>query len=331
MARSENQVATMSISEVQQLMQDNSLSTMQKINRLKAANFRKTDIENLLFNYGLSVVRGQAEMTENGLTFGVEIETLCRDRFMLETALNNAGVKTYYQSYNHKDSKEFFKIVTDSSVNRIDDEFKQDAEIVSPILKGQKGMQALKQVCDVLATETRVNRSCGLHVHIGAEKFNMKQWHNLYINIYRLESLIDSFMPESRRDNDYCEKLHGREIFENYEEKIKRCENVYQIEDMFFSSRYFKINPCSYSRHKTVEFRQHGGTTDFNKISMWVSFLRKLVVFSRGNVVENVNEINDIPFLSDAEKRFFKSRQNHFAEIAARKAEILAQQIASAC
>ena len=50
MARSNNQTATMSITEVQDLMISR-ISIAQKIETLKAANFKKTDIENHGINY----------------------------------------------------------------------------------------------------------------------------------------------------------------------------------------------------------------------------------------------------------------------------------------
>jgi hypothetical protein len=74
-------------------------------------------------------------------------------------------------------------------------------------------------------------------------------------------------------------------------------------------NRYFKVNAVSYSRHKTIEFRQHQGSTDFAKISNWVRFCAKLVEFSKRNKLQApIASINDIPFLTATEKRFFNQR-----------------------
>lgn len=317
MARNQNQSATMGISEVRELMNNRSISLRQKVEILKAANYRKTDIENLLFINGLSssnlnlererVVRDQSI---NTLTFGVEIETLVKSRYELEAELKIANVKAAYESYNHTNSKDHFKIVSDGSVIQTD---YLSAELVSPILKGNAGLLSLKQACEVLALNSIVNKTCGVHVHIGAEKFTLTQWQNLYINIFRLENVIDSFMPESRRDNSYCMSFR-KGMFSDYESKINSCNNVEDIRAYFQNNRYFKINPVSYSRHKTIEFRQHAGTTDFKKIEMWVNFLRKLVIYSKNNKVDqNISSPQNIPFLSNEEKTFFTSRQRKFS------------------
>ena len=44
--------------------------------------------------------------------------------------------------------------------------------------------------------------------------------------------------------------------------------------------------------HKTIEFRQHQGSTNFTKISHWVKFLGKLVEWSRSNrLTERIDRI----------------------------------------
>lgn len=65
----------------------------------------------------------------------------------------------------------------------------------------------------------------------------------------------------------------------------------------------------SYSRHKTIEFRQHQGTTDYKKILNWVMFCGKLVEWSKKNrLTANVTSVDELPFLTAAEKKFFKAR-----------------------
>ena len=73
--------------------------------------------------------------------------------------------------------------------------------------------------------------------------------------------------------------------------------------------RYFKVNAVAYDRHRTIEFRQHQGTTDYEKISKWVMFLAKLVEYSFKNECPTCTTIEEIPFLNDEEKAYFTARR----------------------
>jgi hypothetical protein len=75
-------------------------------------------------------------------------------------------------------------------------------ECVSPILNGARGgFDTLKACCASLReVGAMVNRSTGLHVHVGG-RITEKQYANTFANYYYLESVIDSFMSPSRREN----------------------------------------------------------------------------------------------------------------------------------
>lgn len=237
------------------------------------------------------------------LTFGVEIEAYNVNVDCLLSLLISRGVQIRREGYNHIDNETYYKIVSDASIRG-----EMPAEIVSPILKGESGLESLKKICDALeAIDAKVNKSCGLHIHLDAKNFTINQWRNLIINYARLEHIIDSFMAQSRRGNNNC-FCRSLSLMPRLEATILHCNSVEEIA-RYFSTRYMKINVEAYSRHKTVEFRQHQGTTDFKKISMWLSFLQKLVAYSKENSVENCASIDDIPFLNANEKAYFKSRK----------------------
>ena len=240
------------------------------------------------------------------VTFGVEMETYNVDRESLIAKAAENNLPLEYQGYNHHDSNRVFKCVSDGSITGIN-----PIECVTPVLKGRNGLAALKNACKTLnAVGAMVNKSTGLHVHIGAKDLTPAQYCNVFYNYQMLESLIDSFMAESRRanNNGYCMSLRGK--------YLRTCETREEVYQALGGSRYYKVNPCSWSRHQTIEFRQHQGSTDFEKISNWVSFCAKLVVWSRDNrMTRVVASIDDIPFLTNDEKAFFKRRQRTFARM----------------
>ena len=231
-------------------------------------------------------------------TFGVEIECLVASSVMRECATRNA-MPFQYEGYNHTDNNHYYKFVSDSSIRG-----ENPIECVSPVLTGKVGMKSLENCCKALnEANAQVNVSTGLHVHIGAQNLSDEAYVNVFKNYQKLESVIDTFMARSRRENNsqWCRSLQGKDF------SFCTCKN--DVYDVMSGNRYYKVNACSYSRHRTIEFRQHQGSTDFEKISNWVNFCAKLVAWSKKHVLQaEVTSIDEIPFLTTKEKSFFKQR-----------------------
>lgn len=131
-------------------------------------------------------------------TFGVEMEIIHESESKIRSAIRNAGVECEIEGYNH-DTRTHWKIVSDASVDG-------GFEVVSPVLKGRDGLDELEKVCNALVSAgARIRKCCGLHVHLGTDDFktDIRVWKNLYKNYAALERTIDSFMPPSRRHNQY--------------------------------------------------------------------------------------------------------------------------------
>ena len=126
--------------------------------------------------------------------FGVEIEAYNCTCQRLVRELTEAGIEVASERYNH-DLRPHWKLVTDSSLNGND-----TFELVSPILEGEDGLEKLERVCWVLdSCNVKINGSCGLHVHMNAEDFNITTWRNLLLSYKHAEAEIDKFMPQDGR------------------------------------------------------------------------------------------------------------------------------------
>jgi len=239
-------------------------------------------------------------------TFGVEIECYNAPRENLLAAARDNGLAMQSEGYNHTDNRRYYKLVSDSSIDGND-----PVECVSPILNGgASGFNSLKACCAALKqVGAKVNFSTGLHVHVGGA-ITEKQYINTFVNYFYLENVIDTFMPQSRHDNQYASGIHGTaqrgQVALNY---LLAAQTIEDVNRAFHYDRYYKINVCSWSRHNTIEFRQHNGTTNYKKIQMWATFCLKLVAWSADNrLTADVQSINDIPFLTTAEKEYFTQR-----------------------
>ncbi len=210
-------------------------------------------------------------------TFGVEIEFLNTvERSLVARKLREAGIEAYDETYNHE-TKNHWKIVKDASCGN---------EAVSPILKGYEGLEIVKKVCQVMnSLECKVDVKCGLHVHHGASDLTIKNFRNLYISYAKYEKLIDELLPMSRRqgNNGYCSSM----IMSSYEQtaqRINACTTLQDIQQMYYS-RYYKLNVQSYVKYGTVEFRQHSGTTEGEKIVNWIMFTQLMVERSKHFII----------------------------------------------
>jgi hypothetical protein len=115
-------------------------------------------------------------------------------------------------------------------------------------------------------------------------------------------------MPSSRRNNRFCQG------FANITEtQIKSAGTITDLRRAFGNDRYRKVNLEAYARHRTVEFRQHSGTTNFTKMSSWIYFLAKLITFAENGEVQNRTTLQNIPFLDEREKIYFKLRTRKLA------------------
>ena len=240
-------------------------------------------------------------------TFGIELEIVHSNKTKLRKAILRRGIACSIEGYNHI-TRRHWKIVTDASVHG-------GYELVSPVLKGAEGLNEVKLVCEALEeVGAIINKTCGFHAHFGTDDFKdtIKVWRNLYINYATLESDIDAFMPPSRRNNIYCKTLK----VSNWKEKMQSAQTLVDLERVITGrNRYFKLNSQSYWRHGTVEFRQHSGTIEFEKIKNWLMFCARLIELSKKEKLNNGGERALAKLLDNELANFYKQRKQKFERI----------------
>lgn len=285
--------------DIKSILENNTMSVAAKKKALTVEfGLRPQDL------YLLNITDTREHKPGLAFTFGVEIEcNVRRDDFA-----NVAGNLPYdwQGTYNHNDSRTHFRFVHDGSVRG-----DNPIECVTPVLNygaRKDGKKLLKQCVKALNdANVSVNRSCGLHVHIGSNDLTDEQYSNVFVNYMHLELLIDTIMAPSRRGNgcNWCATLQGK--------GLEDCHTRLSVRRALNRNRYHKVNPMS--GHGTIEFRQHQGSANFDKIFNWVMFCARLVEWSKTNRLDrDMYIIDEIPFLTAAEKRFFKNRQAAFTE-----------------
>ena len=276
-------------------------------------------------------------------TFGIEMEMVGVSQSQVVSALTAAGIRCNLSHYGSATAT-YWKAQTDGSVRPTHaNQGSNSCELVSPILRGEEGIAEIKKVCAALATiGAKVNRTCGLHVHFGIRDLTHDQIKRVCKMWVRDESVIDTVMPESRRGNNnrYC-RSNVYDSVDAMFEKISNARSFDQLQSALcpptdyspHSGRYHKVNLLAFAEHGTIEFRQHSGTVEANKICFWVEFLDSLIAeaVSQRNVrnrsahrfaaltpVRRVAVVMmDVGVTSDCLK-YFKGRCENFATLNAR-------------
>lgn len=150
-------------------------------------------------------------------------------------------------------------IKDDGSINTPDHLKYMSAEIT--IVFNRHDREPLKQLCSALNDlDTRVNKSCGLHVHLDMRdtlkrnidaKLGQRLFSKRARRLGACVKLFGQMVPKSRRDNNYCRLGSSRKT----------------------GDRYYAINLTAMEKYQTIEVRLHSGTAQFDKISNWIDLL----------------------------------------------------------
>lgn len=229
--------------------------------------------------------------------FGVEIECIGPiNNLVAAGAAIELDIRT--TGYTHQTTP-YWKIVGDGSLRYSGSRVGfSTLELVSPILQGDDGRESLKKACEaLLVVEAIVNSSCGLHVHHDATHMTLPVMKRLARNYYRAQKAIDKLVSHSRRsamEAQYCHPIYSGEL-----DQILGATTIGAITG--YISRYKTLNLVAYSSHKTVEFRQHQGTTDFKKILNWVEFGQHFIGASERGVIvpDRTESLDDLFSLLD--------------------------------
>src|SRR5579871_5508506 len=222
-------------------------------------------------------------------TFGIELEVHLppsATKGQLAAAIRRqARVNVRTEQYNHS-TQAHWKVTTDASVGH-----DAGAEVVSPVLSGEAGIQEARRVTAAIREfGCTISVRCGFHVHVNAADLSLEQLRTLAINFVHCETAFDAIVPPSRRRDLNRYILSNRTAFGgSYDnDAINRAIDAYASaatrQDLigvvsssaqksfgrYSVTRYRKLNLTALDRYGTVEFRQHSGTVDPDKVENWV-------------------------------------------------------------
>jgi hypothetical protein len=233
--------------------------------------------------------RGQLPLSSDlmAFTMGIEFECIIPNglsRPGLASTLTERSLETHnLNSSSDHSTHPVWTVAGDYSLPRL-----TGAEVKSPILRGQNGMQQVAQMATTLkALGCRITRSCGLHVHVGIGDENADFFRNLLRIYYNNATHIDRLLPRSRRHNRFCTQAS---LFYLNDTMSKE-----EILRHFGRTKFVKVNLSNYATRGTVEFRQGGGWLDAVKTTYWIKFLLRLCNAARaGRGTTRANSLEEL-------------------------------------
>lgn len=237
-----------------------------------------------------------------GLTIGVEIEMTGISRSAAAGVLarffgtRKERIRDYYDTYEvqARDGR-IWKVMYDGSLTRqkkvdgelVDAESTYSTELVTPVLD-YDDMETLQEVVRALRKRGAfVNESCGLHVHIGADKFKPQNIRTLLNLVAGKEELIYRALTiPAWRKNYYCKKIDRDFLDSLNREKPKTMDGLADIwyrkyagsrSAHYHQSRYHGINIHATFTKGTIEFRLFNSTLHAGKVKAYIQFCMALV------------------------------------------------------
>lgn len=165
--------------------------------------------------------------------------------------------------------------ITDASTN-------YRTEVVSPILSYDDIPKLQELIRTLRKAGAFANHSCGIHIHVGAERFTPKTLRNLVNIFYSKEDLIYRALHiDPVREHRYCRKTNTKFLKELNK---KRPTTMAKFADLWYmeapygrsmhynSSRYHGLNLHATFTKGTVEFRLFNGTLHAGEIKAYIQF-----------------------------------------------------------
>lgn len=218
------------------------------------------------------------------LTFGVEVEFGCND---LEKVKRAVARVLRSDDYEHGDTRliapdgRVWSFVHDGSISG----FAYGAEFVTPILKYEDLDLFQECVRAIRQNGGKVNTSCGLHVHVGAEDFTPSSLRTLMNVVANKEDLLYAAAGVNRmRLERWAQPADQAVLAEVNRVKPKTKEQLamiwygvnsrqgleYSIHQHYHPSRYHLLNLHSYFYRGTVEYRLFNGSLHAGQIKAYV-------------------------------------------------------------
>ncbi len=220
------------------------------------------------------------------LHFGVEIETVWRTRKRVAEAIQSVvggsvthpGRPGFFDPWEVADTQgRTWRVVSDGSLSHVPSHLR--AEVVTPVL-AYGDIPTLQEVIRaVRKCGAKVDRHCGIHVHVDASRFDGRTLGNLAKTVYKQEPLILAALGVTEnRQQTYTRPVRDDLIRDIERHRPRTTDELNRIwygyhnrhPQHFDSTRYHGVNLHNVWYRGTVEFRWFEATLHAGKVKAYI-------------------------------------------------------------
>jgi hypothetical protein len=220
-------------------------------------------------------------------TFGIEIECIGQSPSQCARSLTAAGVRCDDAGYTHAVMPQW-KAVRDGSLSTYGNG--GAAEVVSPVLRGQDGMNQIRTVMGILRDAgSSTNTSCGMHIHIGMDSLTATEQARVILQHCKWQAAFDAFITVARQSNSYASKRtigQATQLAEGWADNSRPVDRRRSISEN--QGRYYTLNLNSFYKYGTFEFRMHGGSLNGTNATAWIALHHGFIAACAANDLPNI-------------------------------------------
>ena len=157
-----------------------------------------------------------------------------------------------------------------------------DAEVVSPVCRWEDIPMVQEVVRALRRAGAMTDESCGIHIHVGAERFTAKTLRNLVNIMASKEDMIyRALQINPSRESRYCRKTNTAFLKDLNRKKPVTLDGIAELwyqeapygrNHHYNSTRYHGLNLHATFTKGTVEFRLFNGTLHAGEIKAYIQF-----------------------------------------------------------
>ena len=178
-------------------------------------------------------------------------------------------------------------VMSDSSIRAAS--LDQRCELVTPILRWNDIETLQKIVRKLRHAGAKVNDSCGMHVHIGAQNLNAKQIRHLVNIVASREDIFYRALNVNCTRIDYCRPTDESFLTELNQKKPATLDGLKKVwygdngrhNWHYDSSRYTIVNLHALFTKGTIEFRIFNATLHAGEVKAAIQFCAALIAFAQ--------------------------------------------------